>query len=64
MLFWGKSSEFVNGSWSQHQEIGEMRPIDNGRTSDRLLDWINNHLNRYIYEFFLIIRLNIIRFTI
>ncbi|XP_031123674.1 sulfhydryl oxidase 2-like [Ipomoea triloba] len=45
MLIWGKSSEFVNGSWSLHQGIGEMRPIDNGRTGDRLLNWINIHLN-------------------
>ncbi|XP_019160203.1 PREDICTED: sulfhydryl oxidase 2-like isoform X1 [Ipomoea nil] len=45
MLFWGKSSEFVNGNWSLHGGIGEMRPIDNGRTHVQLLNWINIYLN-------------------
>ncbi|CAI9096068.1 OLC1v1032137C1 [Oldenlandia corymbosa var. corymbosa] len=44
MLFWGKPSKFVGGSWSPNQENSEIRQIDDGRTAERLLNWINKQL--------------------
>ncbi|KAL4569405.1 hypothetical protein LXL04_025041 [Taraxacum kok-saghyz] len=40
-LFWGPTSKFVGGSWDGKNEKGEIRYIEDGRTSDRLLKWIN-----------------------
>ncbi|KAG2709504.1 hypothetical protein I3760_05G243000 [Carya illinoinensis] len=41
MLFWGAPSKFVSGGWEPKQEKSEIRVIDDGRTADRLLNWIN-----------------------
>lgn len=47
MLFWGPPSKFVAGSWEPNQEKSEILLIDDGRTADRLLNWINKKMGRY-----------------
>ncbi|KAL7001044.1 Sulfhydryl oxidase 1 [Sarracenia purpurea var. burkii] len=44
MLFWGPPSKFVAGGWKPKQEKSEIRAIDDGRTADRLLNWINKQM--------------------
>ncbi|XP_062111041.1 sulfhydryl oxidase 2-like [Humulus lupulus] len=44
MLFWGPPSKFVGGSWEPKKEKSEILVIDDGRTADRLLNWINKQL--------------------
>ncbi|CAA2984257.1 sulfhydryl oxidase 2-like isoform X2 [Olea europaea var. sylvestris] len=44
MLLWGPPSKFVSGSWKPKQEKSEIHSIDDGRTADRLLNWINKQL--------------------
>lgn len=46
MLFWGPP-KFVLGGWEPKQEKSEIRVIDDGRTADRLLNWINKQMGRY-----------------
>ncbi|KAD7478809.1 hypothetical protein E3N88_01945 [Mikania micrantha] len=43
-LYWGSPSKFVGGEWNGKNENSEIRPIDDGRTADRLLKWINTQL--------------------
>ncbi|KAL0380843.1 UNVERIFIED_CONTAM: Sulfhydryl oxidase 1 [Sesamum angustifolium] len=45
MLLWGPPSKFVSGSWDPKQEKSEIRSIDDGRTAELLLDWINKQLS-------------------
>ncbi|KAL3501828.1 hypothetical protein ACH5RR_036277 [Cinchona calisaya] len=44
MLLWGSPSKFVAGSWEPKQENSEIRQIDDGRTADHLLNWINKQI--------------------
>ncbi|KAH1035775.1 hypothetical protein GYH30_055652 [Glycine max] len=44
MLFWGPPSKFVGAGWEPKQEKSDMRVIDDARTADRLLNWINKQL--------------------
>ncbi|KAM1102290.1 hypothetical protein FF1_011087 [Malus domestica] len=44
MLLWGPPSKFVSASWEPNQAKSDIRLIDNGRTADRLLNWINKQL--------------------
>ncbi|KAF3432231.1 hypothetical protein FNV43_RR26970 [Rhamnella rubrinervis] len=44
MLFWGPPPKFVAGSWDPKQEKSELHVIDDGRTADRLLNWINKQM--------------------
>ncbi|KAE8022804.1 hypothetical protein FH972_008574 [Carpinus fangiana] len=44
MLFWGHPSKFVSGGWEPKQEKNELRVIDDGRTADKLLNWINKQI--------------------
>ncbi|KAL5553372.1 hypothetical protein UlMin_040773 [Ulmus minor] len=44
MLFWGPPSKFVGSGWEPKQEKSELRLIDDARTADRLLNWINKQL--------------------
>ncbi|XP_062170712.1 sulfhydryl oxidase 2 isoform X2 [Alnus glutinosa] len=44
MLFWGPPPKFVSGGWEPKQEKSEIRLIDDGRTADRLLNWINKQM--------------------
>ncbi|XP_051145836.1 sulfhydryl oxidase 1-like [Andrographis paniculata] len=45
MLFWGPPSKFVSGSWNPKQENSEIRLIENFRTAELLLNWINKQTN-------------------
>lgn len=47
MLLWGPPPKFVSGSWEPKQEKSGMQLIDDGRTADRLLNWINKQMHRY-----------------
>ncbi|KAK1298919.1 Sulfhydryl oxidase 1 [Acorus calamus] len=44
MLFWGPPSKFASGRWVPKQENNEIQNIDDGRTAERLLNWINKKL--------------------
>ncbi|XP_010044158.2 sulfhydryl oxidase 2 isoform X1 [Eucalyptus grandis] len=44
MLFWGPPSKFVAAGWEPKQEKSEIRAIDDGRTAERLLNWINKQM--------------------
>ncbi|WCJ33234.1 Sulfhydryl oxidase 1 [Euphorbia peplus] len=44
MLFWAPPSKFVSGGWDPKQENSEIHVIDDGRTAERLLNWINKQL--------------------
>ncbi|KAL2324188.1 hypothetical protein Fmac_023246 [Flemingia macrophylla] len=45
MLFWGTPSKFVGGGWEPKQQVkNNIRVIDDARTADRLLNWINKQL--------------------
>lgn len=46
-LLWGPPSKFVRGSFDPNQGKSEILSIDDGRTADRLLNWINKQMNRY-----------------
>ncbi|KAH7833074.1 hypothetical protein Vadar_002865 [Vaccinium darrowii] len=41
MLFWVSPSKFVATAPKPKQDKNEIRTIDDGRTADRLLNWIN-----------------------
>ncbi|XP_076920846.1 sulfhydryl oxidase 2-like [Bidens hawaiensis] len=43
-LYWGPPSRFVGGGWDGKDEKSDIRPIDDGRTAERLLKWINKQL--------------------
>ncbi|CAI9295484.1 unnamed protein product [Lactuca saligna] len=45
-LFWGPPSKFVGGNWNGKDEKSKIVSIEDGRTSDRLLKWINTQLGR------------------
>ena len=47
MLFWAPPSKFVSGGWKPKQEKNDIRVIDDARTADRLLNWINKQMGRY-----------------
>ncbi|KAF9677400.1 hypothetical protein SADUNF_Sadunf08G0103600 [Salix dunnii] len=44
MLFWGPPSKFASGGWEPKEEKSEIHVIDDGRTAERLLNWINKQL--------------------
>ncbi|MCL7044165.1 hypothetical protein MKW94_002209 [Papaver nudicaule] len=44
MLLWGPPSKFVSGG-AEAKQKGEIVAIDDGRTADRLLNWINKHMS-------------------
>ncbi|KAL0799597.1 hypothetical protein Bca101_054772 [Brassica carinata] len=44
MLFWGPPRKFVGGSWEPKQEKSEILVVDEWRTADLLLSWINKQL--------------------
>lgn len=46
MLLWGPPSKFVSGSWDPKNNKSEIRSINEGRTADQLLNWINKQINR------------------
>ncbi|XWS34527.1 hypothetical protein CRYUN_Cryun21dG0046200 [Craigia yunnanensis] len=46
MLFWGPPTKFSAG-WEPNQAKSEIRLIDDGRTAERLLNWINKQISRY-----------------
>ncbi|GFQ06891.1 sulfhydryl oxidase 1 [Phtheirospermum japonicum] len=45
MLLWAPPSKFVSASWDPKQEKSEIRALDDWRTADRLLNWINKQLS-------------------
>ncbi|KAJ4959754.1 hypothetical protein NE237_019664 [Protea cynaroides] len=44
MLLWGSPSKFASGGWEPGQDKSEICIIDDGRTADSLLNWINKQL--------------------
>ncbi|KAG6511525.1 hypothetical protein ZIOFF_029593 [Zingiber officinale] len=49
MLLWGPPAKFVSGRWVPKQENGDLQLIDDGKTADQLLNWINKKLGRQKY---------------
>ncbi|CAA6671400.1 unnamed protein product [Spirodela intermedia] len=45
-LLWGPPSKFISGKWSPEKEDSGIQAIDNGRTAEILLNWINERLGR------------------
>ncbi|KAK1437656.1 hypothetical protein QVD17_03452 [Tagetes erecta] len=43
-LYWGTPSKFVGGEWNGKNEKSEIRLIEDGRTAERLLKWINTQI--------------------
>lgn len=48
MLFWGAPSKFVAAGPKPILDKNEILGIDDGRTADRLLNWINKQLGRHV----------------
>lgn len=46
MLLWGPPIKFASGKWDPKQEKNEIHSIDDARTAERLLNWINKKLGR------------------
>ncbi|KAG5542018.1 hypothetical protein RHGRI_021752 [Rhododendron griersonianum] len=44
MLFWGTPPKFVSADPKPKLDNNEILGIDDGRTADRLLNWINKQL--------------------
>ncbi|XP_073007994.1 sulfhydryl oxidase 1-like isoform X1 [Typha latifolia] len=44
MLLWGPPSKFASTRWNPKQEKNEIQSIDDGRTAERLLNWINKRI--------------------
>ncbi|XP_039116020.1 LOW QUALITY PROTEIN: sulfhydryl oxidase 1-like [Dioscorea cayenensis subsp. rotundata] len=44
MLLWGPPIKFASGKWDPKQEKNEIHSIDDARTAERLLNWINKKL--------------------
>ncbi|KAJ0985733.1 hypothetical protein J5N97_004089 [Dioscorea zingiberensis] len=44
MLLWGCPIKFASGKWDPKQEKNEIVSIDDGRTAERLLNWINKKI--------------------
>ncbi|KAG7646375.1 Thioredoxin domain [Arabidopsis thaliana x Arabidopsis arenosa] len=44
MLFWAPPKRFVGGSWGPKQEKNEISVVDEWRTADLLLNWINKQI--------------------
>ncbi|KAI7995645.1 Sulfhydryl oxidase 2 [Camellia lanceoleosa] len=44
MLLWAPPNKFVAGGWKPNQDKSEIRAIDDGQTTDRLLNWINKQM--------------------
>lgn len=46
MLFWGPPSKFVSAGWEPKQKKSDIHFIDDGRTAERLLKWINKQMGQ------------------
>lgn len=44
MLLWGKPSKFIVGGWEPGKDNSEIKAVDNGRTAELLLNWINKQM--------------------
>ncbi|KAG1346977.1 sulfhydryl oxidase 2 [Cocos nucifera] len=44
MLLWGPPPKFASGKWDPKQGKSEIQSIDDARTADRLLNWINKRV--------------------
>lgn len=49
MLLWGPPSKFASGGSEPRRDKGDIKSIDDGRTADRLLNWINQQMSRQCY---------------
>lgn len=47
-LLWGPPTKFASAKWDPKQENNEIKLIDDGRTAERLLKWINNQMKRQV----------------
>ncbi|XP_010424866.1 PREDICTED: sulfhydryl oxidase 2 isoform X1 [Camelina sativa] len=45
MLFWGPPTKFVSATWEPKKDKSEILVIDDGRTAERLLNWINKQID-------------------
>ncbi|KAJ1688433.1 hypothetical protein LUZ63_019823 [Rhynchospora breviuscula] len=44
MLLWGPPAKFIDAKWDPKKENSDIQSIDDGRTSQRLLNWINKRI--------------------
>ncbi|KAF3787043.1 Sulfhydryl oxidase 1 [Nymphaea thermarum] len=47
MLLWGPPAEFASGNWEPKNNKSKIQAIDDARTADRLLNWINKQIGRH-----------------
>ena len=47
-LLWGPPTKFASAQWKPKQENSEIELIDDGRTPERLLKWINKKMGRQV----------------
>ncbi|KAJ0985732.1 hypothetical protein J5N97_004088 [Dioscorea zingiberensis] len=48
MLLWGPPIKFASGKWDPKKEKNEIVFIDDRRTAERLLNWINKKIGRQV----------------
>ncbi|KAJ6795790.1 sulfhydryl oxidase 1-like [Iris pallida] len=48
MLLWGPPIKFAAGRWDPKKQNNEFQPIEDGRTAERLLNWINKRIGRQL----------------
>ncbi|KAJ6822355.1 sulfhydryl oxidase 1-like [Iris pallida] len=48
MLLWGPPIKFAAGRWDPKKQNNEIQSIDDGRTAEDLLNWINKRIGRQL----------------
>lgn len=51
MLLWGPPHKFTSSGWAPKQEKNEIKDIDDAKTAERLLNWINKRIGRQVIIF-------------
>jgi hypothetical protein len=54
-LVWGPPTKFNLVQWKPKQENSELELIDDGRTADRLLKWINKKMGRLVATYYALV---------
>lgn len=54
-LVWGPPTKFNLVQWKPKQENSELELIDDGRTADRLLKWINKKMGRLVAIYYALV---------
>lgn len=56
MLLWGPPAEFASSNFEPKNNKSKIQAIDDARTADRLLNWINKQIGRHaLLKWFLLL---------